>query len=62
MINKTYDLSTMTAQEFLAEVAMTMDKHPETKLFTIRFLDAFREERIMQLELCYEREGKNTAH
>ena len=61
-MNKIFDLSAMTAQEFLAEVALTMDKNPNTKQFTIRFLDVFKEERIMSMELCYEREGKYTEH
>ena len=67
-INPTFNITTIfkldeiTAQEFLAEVALTIDKNPSVKLFTIRFFDKFREERVMSLELCYEREGKHTKH
>lgn len=61
-INKTFKLGEITAQEFLAEVADTMDENPDVKLFTIRFLDSFKQERVMSLELIYERPNKHTEH
>lgn len=61
-IGRTLNLEKLTAQEFLREVTTTMDENPDVTHFTIRFLDAFNDERMMSLELIYDRPGRNTKH
>jgi hypothetical protein len=48
---KPFRLSKITAHEFLCEIAENIDNMPDVKMFTIRFVDNFRVERMMSLEL-----------
>jgi len=48
---QSYALDKVTAQEFLNEIAETIDGHPHIKMFTVKFVDRFNIERMMCMEL-----------
>lgn len=48
---QSFRLSTMTAHEFLCQITDTIDSNPDLKAFTIRYVDRFKTERLMTLEL-----------
>lgn len=53
-----YDLDAMTAQEFLSEITLIMDRNPDAAMFSIRFIDKFGEMRLMQMEILTNGELK----
>jgi len=50
-ISRPFELESMTAHDFLCEIAENIDNRPDVKMFSIRFVDKFRTERLMTLEL-----------
>lgn len=48
---RSFDLEGVSAYQFLNDIAETIDNSPKLTAFTIRFVDRFRVERLMTLEL-----------